>query len=65
MDIISYLGEGRFGILLEVCTLEQGMKVAENLVPGRGRNAVQQRAGVSRAECQCRHDHGWPRCEND
>ena len=30
-DIISYLGEGRFGILLEVNSLEQGLKVAENL----------------------------------
>jgi diguanylate cyclase (GGDEF)-like protein len=30
-DIISYLGEGRFGVLLEKCTLEQGLRVAESV----------------------------------
>lgn len=31
MDTISYLGEGRFGIVLEMCMLDQGATVAENL----------------------------------
>ncbi len=30
-DTISYLGEGRFGILLEAGSHDQGMKIAENL----------------------------------
>lgn len=30
-DTICYLGEGRFGVLLEMCSIEQGMKVANNV----------------------------------
>ena len=30
-DSVSYLGEGRYGVLLEQCTLDQGMLVAESL----------------------------------
>ncbi|MGB5177130.1 MAG: EAL domain-containing protein [Gammaproteobacteria bacterium] len=30
-DTISYLGEGRFGVVMEMCSLDQGMQVAENL----------------------------------
>jgi diguanylate cyclase (GGDEF)-like protein len=30
-DTISYLGEGRFGVLLEKSSLEQGMRVAESV----------------------------------
>lgn len=30
-DTVSYLGEGRYGALLEQCTMEQGMQVSESL----------------------------------
>lgn len=30
-DSVSYLGEGRYGVLLEQCSLEQGMLIAESL----------------------------------
>ena len=30
-DTISYFGEGRFGVLLEKCSLEQGIRIAENV----------------------------------
>ena len=30
-DTVSYLGEGRYGALLEQCSVEQGMQVAESL----------------------------------
>jgi len=30
-DTVSYLGEGRFGVLLERCQMDQGLRVAENV----------------------------------
>jgi diguanylate cyclase (GGDEF)-like protein len=30
-DTINYLGEGRFGVLLDQCPLEQGLRIAESL----------------------------------
>lgn len=33
-DTIGYLSEGHFGILLEMCTAEQGVQVAENICTG-------------------------------
>ena len=30
-DTVGYLGEGRFGVLLEKCQMEQGLRVAENV----------------------------------
>jgi diguanylate cyclase (GGDEF)-like protein len=33
-DVISYLGEGRFGIVMEMCTHERGMKIAQNICRG-------------------------------
>ena len=31
-DTISYLGEGRYGVLLEECTMDRGMHVSESLL---------------------------------
>jgi diguanylate cyclase (GGDEF)-like protein len=30
-DTVGYMGEGRFGVVLDICTLEQGNSVAKNL----------------------------------
>ena len=44
-DTISYLGEGRFGVLLEKCSLEQGVRVAESV-----RDAVENESFEWRSE---------------
>jgi diguanylate cyclase (GGDEF)-like protein len=44
-DSISYLGEGRFGVLLDKCSLEQGVRVAESV-----RKAIESKSFEWRSE---------------